>query len=395
MATVKIYIDPKKLKKSGEASVFLTVNIQYRKLFFSTGVSCDPDKFDLEKGRIRGASQKVKDDNLIIEKCVATMNDIFVRYRLQNIDMTADLLKNEWLNPSRRIDFYAFAKEAIKEREKEMMKQTTKNHYTNLSKMKGFKATLTFSEITPDFIDKYRRYLKVKMGNDINTVHTSLKIMKAHLNIAIKKGVIKKNPFDDVKLTTATPDRVYLTSGELQILWNAYRSKSLSEEKTANLRHFLFMCYTGIRISDLKSMLKDEVNDGKLIFQAEKTRNIKKKYIRIPLNSFARQLIKDENSTTNKLFNPISEQKLNKYIKEIAGKLGIDKPLTNHSARHTFATLYLETTNDLAGLQKLLGHSNIQDTMIYVHVNESNTLKQMDIFEKAMKPKPEKKVKIK
>jgi site-specific recombinase XerD len=284
------------------------------------------------------------------------MNDIFVRYRLQNIDMTADLLKNEWLNPSRRIDFYAFAEEAIKERKKEMMPQTTKNHNTNIAKMKEFKSSLSFSEITPDFIDKYRRHLKVKKGNDINTVHTSLKIMKAHLNIAIKKGVIKKNPFDEVKLLTAAPDRVYLTRNELNTMWNAYTAKSMTDDKIRTLRHFLFMCYTGIRISDLKSMLKDEVHESRLTFQAEKTKNIKKKYIRIPLNSYALRLIKDENSQTDKLFNTISEQKLNKYIKNIAAKLGINKPLSNHSARHTFATLYLEMTNDLAGLQKLLGH---------------------------------------
>lgn len=382
MATAKVYIDPKKKKKNGKCSVFLTVNIDYKKLFFSTGVSCDPNKFDPDAGRIKGSTKAVKDDNLIIENSLATMNDIFVRYRLQNIDLTADLLKNEWLNPSRRIDFYAFATEAVKERSKEMMPQTTKNHNTNIAKLKKFKETLMFSEITPDFIDKYRRWLKTKEHNDINTVHTSLKILKAHLNIAIKKGVIKKNPFDEVKLLTAQPDRVYLTRNELNTLWDGYKSKKLSDEKNKVLRHFLFMCYTGIRISDLKSMQKCEVQDGRLIFQAEKTKNVKKKYIKIPLNSFALKLIKDENSQTDKLFNTISEQKLNKYIKTIASGMGIDKPLSNHSARHTFATLYLEITNDLAGLQQLLGHSKITDTMIYVHVTDENVAKQMKNFEK-------------
>lgn len=384
MANVKVYLNPNRTKRNGEASVFLTVNLHYKKLFFSTGVSCAPDKFDDERGRVRGTSKKVKDDNLIIETCLATMNDIMVRYRLQNIELTPDLLKNEWLNPSRRIDFFAFATEAIKERRNEMRPQTTKNHFTAIAKLKEFKETLMFSEITPDFIDKYRRYLKVKKGNDINTVHTALKIMKAHLNIAIKKGVIKKNPFDEVRLVTAAPDRVYLNRDELNQMWQAYKSKSLTEEKTRVLRHFLFMCYTGIRISDLKSMQKDEVRENRLVFQAEKTKTIKKKYVKVPLNSFAQQLIRDENSPTDKLFNTISEQKMNKYIKEIATKLGIDKPLSNHSGRHTFATLYLETTNDLAGLQQLLGHSKITDTMIYVHVNESNTMRQMDVFERML-----------
>jgi hypothetical protein len=83
MAKVKVYPDPKKKrKKDGESSIFLTVNLQYKKLFFFTGIIATPDKFDSDKGRIKETKKKVKDDNLIIESCLATMNDIMVRYRL-------------------------------------------------------------------------------------------------------------------------------------------------------------------------------------------------------------------------------------------------------------------------------------------------------------------------
>jgi site-specific recombinase XerD len=92
----------------------------------------------------------------------------------------------------------------------------------------------------------------------------------------------------------------------------------------------------------------------------------------------------DENSPDDTIFHPISEQKLNESIKEIAKLVKILKPLSNHSARHTFATLWLEKTNDLAALQKLLGHSDIADTMIYVHITEKMLKKQMSNFDKSI-----------
>lgn len=74
-----------------------------------------PGDSDIKSLRVKGNSKKVKDDNLIIESCMARINEVFVRYRLQNIELTSDLLKNEWKNPARRIDFHSFLKEAIDE----------------------------------------------------------------------------------------------------------------------------------------------------------------------------------------------------------------------------------------------------------------------------------------
>ena len=75
---------------------------------------------------------------------------------------------------------------------------------------------------------------------------------------------------------------------------------------------------------------------------------------------------------------------MNDYIKEIAKVAEVYKPLTNHSARHTFATVWLEKTHDLAALQQLLGHSKITDTMKYVHITEKMLKSQMQLFEQTV-----------
>ena len=108
MAEPRLYINPKVKDKTGLCAVYLVVNIDYKKLRFPTSVAVDPERWDNKQGSISGTSKKIKDDNLVIKQCMAKLNDIMVRYRLQNAQLTPELLQNEWKNPARRIDFYAF-----------------------------------------------------------------------------------------------------------------------------------------------------------------------------------------------------------------------------------------------------------------------------------------------
>jgi site-specific recombinase XerD len=382
MTAVKVFINNNSLKKNGEAAVYLIVHLGYKSLKFHTGVSCVPDDFNEKTLRIKGNSKKVKDYNLIIEKSLALMNDIFVRYRLQNISLTPELLKNEWKNPARRIDFYAFFDEAILERKKEIRPQTWKNHHSEINKLKLYKPKLAFSEISADMLDAYKRWLRTERKNDINSVFTSMKVLKTYINIAIKKGIITENPFNNVRTKQTTPEMVFLSPEELKLMWELYQENRLSTGQMNVLRHFLFMCFTGCRISDFVALNKFNVNSNLLIYYPIKTKGVKKTPVKVPLNKYAFQLIEDEKSNDDKLFHPITEQKMNVSIKKIAAEAKCFKPLTNHSARHTFATTWLATMHDLAALQKLLGHSKITDTMKYVHVTDEMLIEQMGRFQK-------------
>lgn len=383
MAISKVYIDPKKAKKNGELSVYILVHIDYKSVKFNTGVSCKQADFDLKTCRISGNTKKVKDDNLIIETCMARINEIFVRYRLQNIPLTADLLKNEWKNPTRRIDFHNFLKEAIEERKIDVTNGTYKHHKSFAKKIKAFKENLAFAEINADFIESFSRWLKTKDGGslDVNTVHGQLRRFRAFLNIALRKGIINENPFVRVRLRKKQTDRVYLTKDELENLWTLYTRNELSGSHQSVLRHFLFMCFTGVRISDLKLLTENNVIGRMLVFSVFKTKNTKDSMIKVPLTKQALQLIIDEEREDIRLFDCISDQKMNSYIKTICKKIGIHKQVTNHTGRHTFATLWLKETKNLAVLQKLLGHSDIKETMIYVHVDDQMMLDDMNVFQ--------------
>lgn len=386
MAQTKVYIDPKKAKKNGEVSIYILVHIDYKSIKFNTGVSCQVNEFDPKSCRIAGSSRKVKDDNLIIDACLARLNEIFVRYRLQNIELTADLLKNEWKNPTRRIDFHSFLDEAIEEHKADVAKNTYKSHKSFSLKLKLFKPTLSFSEINPDLLERYSRWLRSKEGGSlhVNSVHSQMRRFRAFLNIAIKKGVITENPFSKIKLKKKKTDRIYLTTEELNTLWQLYNKHELSDTLQSVLRHFLFMCFTGVRISDLKSLTINNIVNKMLVFTVQKTINFKDNIVKVPLTSQAIQLLVDENSQVNTLFDCISDQKMNEYIKKICklDSVKIYKEVSNHTGRHTFATIFLKQTKDLAVLQKLLGHSDIKETMIYVHVDDQMIKDDMKLFQK-------------
>lgn len=381
MSTPKIFINDKYKKKDGKSAVYILVHIGGKSLKFATGVSCDAERFDYSKNKIRGNSKEVRDDNLIIQNSIARINDIFVRYRLQMEVLTPEVLKKEYKRPTRKVSFYTWMDETIKDRKGDIAESSISQHEALKSKMEEFQAKLTFAEIDSEFIERFRRHLKVKRKNDINTIHNNLKNLKAYLNIAKRQGIIKENPFDRVKLKRSAPERVFLTKDELKDVWDLYNSKRLLDNLYPVLRHFLFMCFTGIRISDLKEMRFENIQNNQLIFFPVKTRGQKREGVRVPLNKYAWKLINDEGKKQGTLFNLVSEQRMNKKLKDIMPVVSIAKKITNHSGRHTFATLYLKETKDLAGLQKLLGHSDIAQTMIYVHITEEQLCDTMASFE--------------
>ena len=385
MSSPKVFLHTGYKKKDGTCAIYILVHIENKSLKFPTGITVDPQNFDHHKSRIKGATKDVKDKNLIIDKSLALINDIEVRYRLQQKELTADLLKREWVNPSRRIDFYAFFDEAIKERKGDIAESTIRQHKSAIEKLKRFKPKLAFSEIDHEFIESYRRWLKAApQNNDINTIHTALKNFKTYVSIAKRKGVIEVSPFNQYSIKSAKTDRTFLNEQELESVWKLYSKNYCTGSDQLILRHFLFMCFTGLRISDFKALTADNIISDILVYNPIKTRNSNKITVKLPLNSYALRLISDEGSKTKKLFNHLSEQKMNERIKEIVKVVKIRKEISNHCARHTFATIWINKTKDVTGLQKLLGHSDISMTMIYVHITDQMVNEQMQNFDSSM-----------
>ncbi|MGQ8334904.1 phage integrase SAM-like domain and Arm DNA-binding domain-containing protein [Sunxiuqinia sp. A32] len=244
MAHPRLYINEKTVKKNGTVAVYALVHLNNKTVKINTGISVLVEKFDKIKGRIRGNSKEVKDGNLIIDSCLSKINEIFVRYRLQQKELTADLLRREYKNPTYYVDFYEFLDNKITERvtNKDIGTISAKHHRVLLNKLKDFKPKLSFSEIDLKLITQFRNYCRVTRKNDINTIHKMLSYWQTYINIAIREEIITSNPFDNFRFKRIEPQRVYLTEQELKNLIELYEAGRLPDHLQRTLRHFLFMC---------------------------------------------------------------------------------------------------------------------------------------------------------
>ena len=383
MATARLYIDEKKKTKKGKVSIYCLVHIANKTLKINTGVSTLFDKYDPAKQRIKGTSKEDHDNNLIIDKCLSSINEIFVRYRLQNRVLTPDLLLREYKNPTNYIDFHSWMDKKIDERvkNKEIGAVSGRHQRVLLNKLKEYKPELSFAEIDLKFITNFRGWLRTKKGNSVNTVQKTFGYFRAYLNLAVREEIISVNPIDLIELKRTSVNITYLTEAELKTLIKFYDKGHFQENYHQVLRHFLFMCLTGVRISDLQRLKREHIQENALKFVPYKTLYKKGAEIYVPVIEKGFELIADEQSQTEFLFNCISDQKMNEYLKKIADLAGIKKKIRNHAGRHTFATLFITKTKDVATLQRILGHSNISETMKYVHISNKEIDEQMKVFD--------------
>jgi integrase/recombinase XerD len=235
-----------------------------------------------------------------------------------------------------------------------------------------------------NLFDAYMKYnLKVKdkplQKNTINKYHSNLRTI---LLQAFNEGKIKSNPYKFFKIKHKPSNRLFLSEDELLLLKN----KTFDLERNEKVRLiYLFSCYTGIRFEDAQQLSKSNLvrnsnGDVNLSFISNKA----KKQQEVPIINDAIAVIdemakkfKDELSITNKLLPQISNQKFNDYLKAVAVRAGIDKELTHHTARHTFATYMLNRGVAPTALQALLGHSNIRETMLYAKITPGYLKKEI------------------
>ena len=334
----------------GRSLVYLTVNLMNKKVTFNTGVAVTTKDWDYKNERVKKTVSNESDLNLIISSCRNRINDVLIRYRLQNRILTPDLLKSEYERPSMSIDFLAFMESAINERKGEITDSSLAQHKAHLAKLREYRSELTFSELTEDFFQGYARYLKTSLANSQNTRHNSIKTIRTYINVAKRKGLVDNNALDRMPVKKGQTDRMFLDEEELKRLVDLYRSHFLPDNYQRVLRHYLFCCFTGIRISDLCRVRMEDIISNTLVLMPYKTKNVNSHTIRIPLAKPAREIIRDEApyKVQGLIFSTYSEQRMRMFLKDILKHAKIQKAMSFHSSRHTFATVFLKRTKNLA-----------------------------------------------
>jgi len=379
-----ILINDSYVNKNFECMIYIRVFVNKSYLKIPLDIYVNPSLFDKEKNLVTGGPKK-SIYNHLIKNALGNASDIILRYHVNKKNLTKEIFINEFRNPTILSDFYQFMEEQIKIRT-ELTETSRKQHRTCLSKLKEYRSNLLMNEIDETFIRAFENHLRSKIKNGSNTIHNNMKVMAIYINRAIRLELMKNSPFKFYRAKRTETKPIFLSEDEMEVLEELYKTNSLQKNLQNVLRWFLFSCYTGIRISDIRRVKHENIDKLLLRFKPLKTENINGKYVEIPLTIKASKLIKDEHSDRIKgtLFDCYADQVINRKLKEVAAYAGIKKDISFHTGRHTFATVFLKKCKNANGiliLKEILGHSNISTTMVYSHVMKEDIQKAMKDFE--------------
>lgn len=253
------------------------------------------------------------------------------------------------------------------------------NHYaTSLIRhlnVGGF-GGVRLADISADWCVKFIKYLR-KDAQNLNYKYEKKNLSQnrqnrffVYLNLALKNavidGLIPNNPADKVskqdKPQTQESTRIYLDLDEV---------RKLSETQCGNeqvKRAFMFSCFTGLRVSDIRLLkwcdIKEDDNGKYIAITMKKTRRRVKVYLsNIATKQLPKRAVGDEY-----VFSLTKQVCVNRMIKRWCKKANIDKYVTFHTARHTFATVMLNADVPIEVVSRMLGHHNISTTEIYAKI---------------------------
>ena len=274
--------------------------------------------------------------------------------------------------------FYDTAIQYLQKDKYNLAPLTSRTYYWNLKKILDFYPELECSCITVDLIQQYKNHLQ-ELGNRPATINKALSVFRIFVNKMVTDGILKKNPFDKMKIGRVYTHRGFLTIRELKALYLNFEQKydQLSETEREVMRVFLFSCFTGLRYSDLRSLEVNEIYDWKIRKQMHKTGD--PVYVPIPLPA---RLLLSEDMKTGKVFRVVENSHFNRSLRSAAKKLGCNKYVHCHLARHTFATTCITLGIPLPATSKLLGHRNLETTLIYAKYVDAFLDKEMRKFNK-------------
>lgn len=378
--TSKLILRPDYIKIDGTNPIYLRLTINRIVKTYSLKLSCLSKYWIENKSRVSKSCPNSYRINLLLDKHENKSNQIIFDFQkndkiLTFIEFEKHLKNNYYNNKS----FTVFVQEQIKTQSCNFKKGTIKGYKDQLNKLQSFRPEIVFSELTPAFMDAYKQYLIQVRNNNKNTIIKSLLFIKNMLNKALKEGLINDNPCKSYKLGRIEGNREHLSINELEKLNELLCPGELKSNKANVLRYFLFCCYTGLRYSDILSLKYSDINNDIISIKMHKTEEL----VRIPLIEKAKNLMHPDNEyfKHQNVFKVFTDQVTNRYLKEIMEIADIEKIISFHCSRHTFATVGIDLEIPIDIISKLLGHTDIKTTMIYAKYNDGVKIREMGKWE--------------
>lgn len=389
---------------NGLAPIYARITVNSKRCEVSIKRKISVDSWNSGKGMAKSSTIENKQLNSYLEQIRKMMVESYQDLVLSKQVITTEAIKNKFLGLDisdmtlcKLIDYHnTNGKETLRW-------GTLKNYFTTQKyiilflKEKYKTSDIYLKSLNYKFLVDFEYFLRKHSPVDHqrpmenNTVMKHIERLRKMIKLAIKYEWLEKDPFIAFKQKFHRFERGYLSEEELKII----EEKEFSISRLQHVKDlFIFSCYTGLSYIDLIQLSPENIQIGIdkkywLFTSREKTDNP----VRIPILPIAMDIIsKYKNDPKalvyNRIFPPISNQKLNSYLKEIADLSQINKNFTFHLARHTFATtVTLANGVPIESVSKMLGHSKISTTQIYAKVVEKKLGEDMEKLKERLNEK--------
>jgi len=393
-AEASIYLDKNRPKKNGKCSVKIKITYNRKRKYFSTWIDLTP--IDFEQTFFGKRKTKIQKENKgKIEYFEKKANDVIKKLNV----FTFDLFKEHYFDNRDVINSVSFAFDKQIERLKKNDQIGTATTYECAkNSIIKFKKDLVFADVTVDFLNDYEKQMR-KEGKSVTTISMYLRSLRSVFNNQnIDKSIY---PFGKVKdrkykIPTASNTKRALTLEEVAKIYNYESEPNSMEDLAKDYWLFMYLC-NGMNVKDVCLLKWANINGNTLTYVREKTKNTDKKEtkIRVSLKHESFAIIKKwgqpsinkdtfifphlNNKMTAERQRRVYQQvtkNINKYMKRIAKKVGIDKEVTTYYARHSFATILQRSGANISMISDLLGHSNLSVTQNYLSGFESEQIEK-------------------
>ncbi|MBU3661341.1 MAG: site-specific integrase [Flavobacteriales bacterium] len=374
-----------------KAAIYCRITVNGKRAELSVKRFIEPSKWIKTAGMVKGSSEEARIINNQLDIIRTSIYRIYVEQTSLGKFITSDLLKNEFLGNTEKektfLEAFKYHNDQMKELiGTDVVKSTHTKFETVYKKCSDFlkkrikRSDVYLKELDYKFITDFEHYLKTE-GIAHNTAMKYIRNVKKVINQTVLNGWLQRNPFAQFKCSTHAVIREILDEAELSALY----SKEFKQERLEEVRDvFLFCCFTGYAFIDVFKLKQTDVAKGIdgdcwIFTRRTKTNTVSN----VPLLPQAEEIVNKYKNhpkcvQSGKLLPVNSNQKMNAYLKEIATLCNINKELTMHIARHTFATtVTLSNGVPIESVSKMLGHKKLATTQIYAKVLEHKVSEDM------------------
>ena len=393
--SVLFFVKRTKTNINGLLPIFIRITVNGERIEFSTKRFTTSDKWSIEGKRMKGTSAESKATNSYLDALTAKVYDYQQQLIREDESVNVENMRNKILGLDKRKHMLVGIFQQHNDEIKALIGkeyaaatlvryETSLKHTVDFMKWKYKVSDLDIRKIDHEFITSYEFYLKSVCNCCQNTASKYIKNFGKIIRICLANSWIQKNPFINYKSKVVEVERAFLSQEEIETMFH----KTFATDRLNLVKDiFIFSCFTGLAYADVKKLSRKNISFGvdgdKWIFinrtKTDTRSNIPLLPIAIAiLNKYEHhpQVVNQE-----KLLPILSNQKMNSYLKEIADLCEINKELTFHIARHTFATtVTLSNGVPIESVSKMLGHKNLHTTQHYAKILDTKVSNDMRII---------------